>query len=78
MPIYEYVCESCGETTEVLVRVSQPAPEVCPSGDGGHLHRVLSAHNAPSGGAGGGESYGACGMNAAGDCGRCGDPGSCN
>ena len=29
MPIYEYVCASCGKEFEKLVRQSSPAPE-CP------------------------------------------------
>lgn len=31
MPIYEYRCESCGAESEVLQRVSDPAPDACPS-----------------------------------------------
>lgn len=30
MPIYDYQCERCGETTEVLQRVSDPPLERCP------------------------------------------------
>ncbi len=45
MPIYEYVCDSCGEKTEVLQRRTAPAPdcttEQCSDGT---LVRVLSAH----------------------------------
>lgn len=45
MPIYEYVCESCGERTEVLQRRSAPTPE-CPveTCEDGALVRVLSLH----------------------------------
>jgi len=44
VPIYEYVCDSCGERIEVLQRLSDPPPESCPR-DAGTLIRVLSAHN---------------------------------
>jgi putative FmdB family regulatory protein len=42
MPIYEYACDTCGETLEVIQSVSAPPPdahEAC----GGRLRRVLSA-----------------------------------
>lgn len=45
MPIYEYLCDSCGHTIEVLQGLSDPAPEECPTGDGGTLKRILSVHN---------------------------------
>jgi putative FmdB family regulatory protein len=45
MPIYEYVCDACGQITETLQRISDPPMEDCPSGDGGSLTRVLSTHN---------------------------------
>ncbi len=46
MPIYEYVCQSCGEKTEVLQKRNDPAPD-CKVDDcsDGTLVRVLSAHN---------------------------------
>lgn len=31
MPIYEYACEKCAAETEVFQKVSDPAPESCPS-----------------------------------------------
>jgi len=31
MPIYEYQCEACGGLSEVFQKVSDPAPDVCPS-----------------------------------------------
>jgi putative FmdB family regulatory protein len=45
MPIYEYVCDGCGEKTEVLQRRGDPTPP-CPSDAcrDGHLVRVLSPH----------------------------------
>jgi putative FmdB family regulatory protein len=45
MPIYEYLCDSCGKIVETLQRVSDPPLVDCPSGDGGGLTRILSAHN---------------------------------
>jgi len=44
MPIYEYVCQSCGEKTEVLQKRNDPAPD-CKVDDcsDGTLVRVLSA-----------------------------------
>jgi putative FmdB family regulatory protein len=29
MPIYEYSCQSCGKTIDVLQKVSDPTPEAC-------------------------------------------------
>ena len=63
MPIYEYVCDQCGDVLEVLQKISDPAPVDCPSGDGGALRRVLSAHNVGGSGSVGGS-------------GRVGGPGS--
>jgi putative FmdB family regulatory protein len=42
MPIYEYACDTCGETVEVIHGISAPAPDThqdC----GGKLHRLMSA-----------------------------------
>ena len=41
MPIYEYACERCGETIEVLVRVADAAPETH-TGCGGTLSKLVS------------------------------------
>lgn len=30
MPIYEYLCEHCEQTSEVLQKVDEKAPEQCP------------------------------------------------
>jgi len=51
MPIYEYVCDACEETVEVLQKRTDPAPP-CTSGDGGTLVRVLSAHSVSISGGG--------------------------
>jgi putative FmdB family regulatory protein len=31
MPIYEYVCSACSSKLEIIQKVSDPAPESCPS-----------------------------------------------
>jgi len=71
MPIYEYVCEKCGNRVEVLQRLSDAAPEACPN-DAGRLTRVLSAHNV--GGDRGWDS-GAPVSSPGMSCGTCGKPG---
>ena len=30
MPIYEYLCEDCGRITELMQKVTDPAPRSCP------------------------------------------------
>ncbi|MDP6932835.1 MAG: zinc ribbon domain-containing protein [Myxococcota bacterium] len=84
MPIYEYHCDSCGETVEVLLRHSDPIPTSCQelvdserasSCDGnGQLDKVLSVGGYQvRGGGSGGEAIPAPEL-----CGTCGDiPGSC-
>ncbi|MFY3746635.1 FmdB family zinc ribbon protein [Anaeromyxobacter sp. Red801] len=42
MPIYEFVCEACGRITEVMQKVSDPAPAACPECGGGKLARLVS------------------------------------
>src|SRR5688572_30467099 len=43
MPIYEYVCESCGKLNEVLQKVADPAPEQCDACNAkGPLQKVVS------------------------------------
>jgi len=41
MPIYEYECQGCGETFEVMQKVSDPAPESHSCG-ATEVRRVLS------------------------------------
>ena len=68
MPVYEYVCESCGGKSEAL-RPFQEADaaiicEQCGSRKTGRIHSVFSAGSH-------------CGQETAlpvGGCGRCGDP----
>lgn len=43
MPIYEYTCQSCEKLSDVLQKVSDPAPEACPQcGAEGTLSKVVS------------------------------------
>ncbi len=42
MPIYEYVCEECGRLTEVMQRMSDPAPAACPECGAPKLARLIS------------------------------------
>jgi predicted nucleic acid-binding Zn ribbon protein len=76
VPLFEYHCETCGHTIEVLqrdARVLELCGSDCVAGKGdGHLERRMSAHAVLGGGAG--ESA----MSAAEMCGTCGRaPGSC-
>lgn len=41
MPIYDYVCQSCGTRTEVIHGVHQAGPEICER-CGGRLRRAVS------------------------------------
>lgn len=80
MPLYEYACEECGKTCEIIVRASAPAP-VCPACGSGRLARKISniARPARDGGddfgdlSGMGCGDGGCGMPGAG----CETPGGC-
>jgi putative FmdB family regulatory protein len=42
MPIYEYVCERCGESTEAIQRLADPPLTECPK-CGGRLRKKVSA-----------------------------------
>lgn len=42
MPLYEYQCQSCGERSEVLQRMSDPPLETCDT-CGGPLTKLISA-----------------------------------
>jgi putative FmdB family regulatory protein len=65
MPIYEYQCQACGHTMEVVLGGPPPTCERC-----GHPEpvRILSAHRVATGNTAGGEQL--C-------CGRTERPGSC-
>src|SRR6266536_4306376 len=42
MPLYEYVCQSCGKKTEVIQRVGERPLKICPH-CGGKLKKAFSA-----------------------------------
>lgn len=48
MPLFEYLCQSCGTVSEVLVMGSDSAP-VCASCGSAEMKKLLSAHSASSG-----------------------------
>ena len=73
MPIYEYKCERCGATNELIVLGKEEAPscKACGSSD---LTKLMSAHNI----AGSTNSYaGEAGGSCCGSPNSCGNPGSC-
>src|SRR5205823_3335667 len=41
VPIYEFVCESCGRLVERLQKVSDPPPDACPE-CGGKMAKMMS------------------------------------
>jgi putative FmdB family regulatory protein len=47
MPLYEYHCDTCNDTVEVLLRRSDEQPE-CPTCSGSKLSRLLSVTAAPA------------------------------
>lgn len=42
MPIYEYKCESCTDTSEIIQKISDPTPKECPKCGKGPLHKMMS------------------------------------
>lgn len=42
MPLYEYQCQECGETHEVIQRMSDPPFAICPA-CGGALKKLISS-----------------------------------
>jgi len=44
MPIYDYLCSNCGQTTEVIHGIDAPAPRFCPAcGAEGTLRKAMTA-----------------------------------
>ena len=44
MPIYDYLCSNCGQTTEVIHGINAPAPRFCPvCGAEGTLRKTFAA-----------------------------------
>lgn len=48
MPLFELLCEECGETTEVLVLGASDQPR-CGACGGARVRKLLSAHSSLSG-----------------------------
>ena len=48
MPIYEYLCRSCGHEFEVLIRTAADAPAACPACRKGKPVKALSSFAVPS------------------------------
>ncbi|MBW1641496.1 MAG: hypothetical protein JRJ39_13070 [Deltaproteobacteria bacterium] len=48
MPLFDYLCLDCGETSEVLVQGSE-SPSACIKCSGTNLKKMLSAHSSLSG-----------------------------
>ncbi|HYS79208.1 MAG TPA: FmdB family zinc ribbon protein [Anaeromyxobacteraceae bacterium] len=42
MPIYEYLCEGCGTVSEVIQKLDEPPPRVCPDCGSSHLAKIVS------------------------------------
>ncbi len=42
MPIYEYRCEKCGHSFELLQKISAPTPEACPECGAAAVSRLIS------------------------------------
>ncbi|MCZ7574835.1 MAG: zinc ribbon domain-containing protein [Ardenticatenaceae bacterium] len=59
MPLYEYICHTCGERFERLVRRNDSFVPVCPTCGGGEVGRAFSTFAA--GRSRGGSSAAACG-----------------
>ena len=52
MPIYEYACKACGHQTEVMHKISDPAPKKCPECGKPKLEKQMSATGFRLGGGG--------------------------
>jgi len=52
MPIYEYVCQSCGHEAEIMHKISDPAPKKCPECGKLKLAKQISATGFRLGGGG--------------------------
>ena len=71
MPVYEFMCQSCGERFEKLFRTMGGKPSAqCPRCGSKQTQRALSLVNA-------GESKSRGGPTGVPMCGRCGEPGPC-
>ena len=68
MPIFEYVCKSCGNEFEAIVRGSESTR--CPKCEATRLEKKLSVFAVATGG----RSTQSMPEMGGGGCGRCGDP----
>ncbi|MEW5871398.1 MAG: zinc ribbon domain-containing protein [Chloroflexota bacterium] len=73
MPIYEYVCQDCGERFEKMRSMKDAdVPAACSKCAGNHTSRMLSLFNAQSGGrvvAGGSSGCASCSSSSCASCG---------
>jgi putative FmdB family regulatory protein len=79
MPLYEYLCQKCGQVSEILVSAPSNQPR-CQACGGANLKKLLSAHASPSVGSknrlpGPGDT--ACCGSVPGQAAGCAGPGSC-
>ncbi len=79
MPIFDFLCEDCGNTTEILVAGAGDSPR-CGACGGGNMKKLLSAHSSISGPSkfrmpGPGDT--ACCGSSPGQAHGCAGPGSC-
>lgn len=62
MPIYEYVCEACGQEFEKMMRFSEAdLSPLCPSCGSNETHKQISRLASSFGYAGGDDSMSSCG-----------------
>ena len=73
MPIYEFVCRSCGHNFEKLCKMStKPEEVVCPACDTEGVTRKISNFACPGSSVGGNASAAGCGTCATHNCSSCG------
>jgi putative FmdB family regulatory protein len=79
MPLYDFKCQDCGKTCELLLAASQDKP-VCPHCSGKNLKKLMAAHANMSGSASPGfpgPNDTACCGSAPGQASGCAGPGTC-
>jgi putative FmdB family regulatory protein len=42
VPLYEYECRACGDVSELMQKISDPAPETCPVCGKGPMAKLVS------------------------------------
>lgn len=57
MPFFDYHCQNCDHTFEVLQKLNEPALSTCPSCNQEKLEKLLSAPAIQSSGGGGGGGH---------------------